>query len=63
MGIFLLCLALLALYFLPTIIAISRGHRQQNSIAALNTFLGWTFIGWVVCLAMSVSHIEKSDKF
>ncbi len=35
----------IALYFLPTIIAIGRGHRQQNSIAALNTFLGWTFIG------------------
>jgi hypothetical protein len=24
-----------------------------GSVAVINTFLGWTFIGWVVALAMA----------
>ena len=45
----------IALYFLPTFIAHQRHHHQFTSILVLNIFLGWTFIGWVVCLAMSLS--------
>ena len=45
----------IALYFLPTFIAHRRHHHQFTSILVLNIFLGWTFIGWVVCLAMSLS--------
>ena len=40
-----------AIYFLPTIIACRRGHRQVAPIAIINTFLGWTLIGFVVALA------------
>jgi len=48
-------LALLSLYFLPTIIALLR--RQPNTLAIflLNFFLGWSFVGWVVALVWSVT--------
>ena len=57
----LLVLVLLAgLYFLPFLIATQRKHHQQNSILILNLFLGWTFIGWVIALAMAVSHTDAA---
>ena len=46
----------LALYFLPTIIALLRGHRNALAIFLLNFFLGWTFIGWVVALVWSATR-------
>ena len=56
----LLGLAALALYFLPLIVAHRRKHPQENSIALLNIFLGWTFVGWVIALVWSVSEPRKS---
>jgi hypothetical protein len=53
-GIILFILSL-ALYFLPTIIAIVRKKRNALAIFLLNFFLGWTFIGWVVSLVWSVT--------
>ncbi len=52
---------ILATYFAPTIIASARQHPQFGSILVINLFLGWTFIGWVVALAMSVSSIKTSS--
>jgi hypothetical protein len=46
-----------ALYFVPSIIAAARGHHQLGPILVINFLLGWTFLGWVVALAWSVSHI------
>ena len=43
------------LYFLPWIIALIRGKRDTLGIFLLNFFLGWTFIGWVVCLIWALS--------
>jgi len=42
---------LFVLYFLPTIIGGYRRIRRQSQLIIINLFLGWTFIGWVVCLA------------
>jgi hypothetical protein len=39
------------IYFAPTINA--RHKRNYAAILALNFFLGWTFVGWVVALAWS----------
>lgn len=57
-------LALIALYFLPTIIAAANHHRKRDSIIVINLFLGWTLIGWVVSLAMSVdqSNWQKTSR-
>ena len=45
----------IALYFCPTIIAVSRDHTNKTSIIVLNLFLGWTVIGWVGALVWAYS--------
>lgn len=53
-------LILAALYFIPTIIAGFRKLPSAGSVAVVNLFLGWTFIGWVVALAMAVAGNRTS---
>jgi T4 superinfection immunity protein len=48
-------LIILALYFLPWIIAMVGKHRQVGPIFIINLFLGWTLIGWVGALAWSAA--------
>ncbi|HEX78880.1 MAG TPA: superinfection immunity protein [Dehalococcoidia bacterium] len=48
-------LLLLALYFLPTIIALVAKKRNTLAIFLLNFFLGWSFFGWVVALVWSAT--------
>ncbi len=48
-------------YFVPVLVAWSRGHHQIGPIAVINTFLGWTFIGWVVALAMACSAVRPRE--
>jgi len=49
-----------ALYFVPMGVAIARKHRNTGAIVALNLFLGWTMVGWVLALvwALMVPHKE-----
>lgn len=54
--------ALIALYFLPSIIAGKRGHRNGAAIGIVNLFLGWTLIGWVVALAWAVYEERPATK-
>jgi hypothetical protein len=42
----------LLLYPLPAIIGWRK--RDRWAIAALNLFLGWTFIGWVIALVWAL---------
>ncbi|MBJ3784102.1 superinfection immunity protein [Devosia sediminis] len=42
--------ALIVLYFVPSIIAFRRRHRNRWAIFALNLVLGWSFLGWVASL-------------
>ena len=44
---------LIGLYFVPTIVAISRKVSDQGSVFVINLFLGWTLVGWVVALALA----------
>jgi len=44
---------MLVIYFIPTFCASDK--KNFNSIAMLNLFLGWTFIGWVVALVWGLS--------
>ena len=52
----LLLLIGLGLYFLPTIVAVWRIKRNTASIATVNLFLGWSFVGWVVALAWAFAE-------
>jgi len=45
---------LMALYFLPTIVAAHRGH-EVTGILLLNLFLGWTVIGWMAMLVWALA--------
>ena len=49
----------MVLYFVPTIVAAKRGHHNVGTIIVINVLLGWTFIGWVVALAWSVSEVRR----
>ncbi len=42
-------------YFIPSFVAIARQHPSTTAIFALNLFLGWSFIGWVVALVWSLT--------
>lgn len=42
-------------YLFPALVASMRKHNNANSIFIVNLFFGWTFIGWVIALAMAVS--------
>ena len=49
-----LAVVALALYFVPSFIAVNKNKRNKNAIFALNLLLGWTFVGWVVALVWSL---------
>ena len=56
----LMCLSLvvgLLVYFLPSIIALARGHQNALAIFVLNLLLGWTFLGWVAALVWSLTAV------
>lgn len=46
----------IALYFLPTIVAAKRGHNNTDPIFILNLTLGWTGIGWLLAFMWSFSY-------
>ena len=55
MEVIILALAV-AVYFLPSIIALKRDHRNAMVILCLNIFLGWTFLGWIASLVWSLTN-------
>jgi hypothetical protein len=55
--IFLLFLA--AVYFWPT--AVAYETPQRGFVFVLNLFLGWTFIGWVIALALAYKYSSEHN--
>lgn len=49
-----LMLSILAMYCLPSIIAIMRQHPQKWLLVALNVFAGWTGLFWIGLLIWSL---------
>ena len=43
-------LILVAIYFIPFLIALGRGIKNKVSVFFLNLFLGWTVVGYLVLL-------------
>jgi ABC-type sugar transport system permease subunit len=53
--IFAVVITLLSLfYFLPFAIAFNRKRVNTGAIFALNLFLGWSLIGWVIALVWAL---------
>lgn len=49
----LLALGAYFVYFFPVTVAVIRSVPNTGSVFVINLLLGWTFIGWVVALAMA----------
>ncbi len=45
----------LAIYFVPTVVASLRNHRNVLAIAIVNLLFGWSCIGWVVALIWALA--------
>lgn len=43
-------IVMLALYFVPTFVALAGEKQNATAIIILNIFMGWTLIGWVLAL-------------
>jgi hypothetical protein len=50
-----LAIALVLVYFVPTIIASRARKRNLTAIAALNILAGWTVIGWIIALVWALT--------
>lgn len=48
----------LCLYFLPSFIAYRRKHLNLGAVFVANLFLGWTFLGWVLCLVWALMRTQ-----
>lgn len=51
---------LFGMFFLPTIIAVARGHNTL-AIFLLNFFFGWTVIGWFWALIWAVTDRPRVE--
>ena len=47
------------LYWVPAVVAYWRHHHNRLAILVLNTFLGWTFLGWVAALIWAATRVER----
>lgn len=51
----------LTFYFLPTLLAFVREHRNLTPILIINLTLGFLFLGWVVAIAWAFSsHVSET---
>jgi hypothetical protein len=48
------------IYFAPTILAVSRGAPNATSVFTVNPLWGWTVVGWLAALFMSMKMDERS---
>lgn len=48
------------MYWLPSIIALFRGHQNKLAIILINLFFGWTFLGWIGTLIWSFIDPSKT---
>lgn len=47
-------------YWLPSIVAYLRLKCHIGQVIVVNAFLGWTFVGWVIALAMAFGATETT---
>ena len=51
----------LAVYFLPTFIALVRDHHNKVAIIVTNLLLGWTGAVWLVALIWSFTNQKETS--
>lgn len=55
----LLTFLVLAIYFLPSLVATLRKHHQAGAIFVLNLLLGWTLLGWIIALVWAATAVRR----
>ena len=50
-----------ALYLLPSFLAFKRETKKRWRILGINLFLGWTLIGWIVAMVMTLRYEPPGD--
>lgn len=53
---------LFVMYWLPTLIAVVRRTPSALGVAAINFFLGWTVIGWIVALIFALAAYPAQER-
>ncbi len=46
----------LAVYIVPSAVALKRQHPNSMAIVAVNILLGWTVLGWIGALVWSLTR-------
>lgn len=49
-------------YLVPSVMAASRRHRHIGPIIALNIFLGWTIIGWMIAFGWALMNSARKPQ-
>lgn len=63
MGLLLLATVVVCAYFIPTAIAVKRGHPNCLPIVLINIFAGWIYgIGWLVAIVWACSAIDRNKQ-
>jgi hypothetical protein len=57
---FLACVFVFLVYWLPTIVAYQKNSPYDAFVAVLNLIVGWTVVGWVACF-VGVLLMRKTD--
>lgn len=52
--------AAIVMYLAPGFIASGRKVKNEGTVWILNLFLGWTFIGWVISLALAFAEKREA---
>lgn len=55
-----LIVLLVAFYFLPSVIAVNRKHKNRTPIILVNLFFGWFLLGWIVALIWAFTANTES---
>jgi hypothetical protein len=55
-----LIILLVAFYFLPSVIAVQRKHRNRIPIILVNVFFGWFVVGWIAALVWAFTANQET---
>jgi hypothetical protein len=55
-------IALLGLYFLPSIIAAAKEKRNSRAIFFVDLLFGWTVIGWIVVMVWALTNDASASQ-
>jgi len=51
---------IVAVYFLPSLVALGRRNPDITSVFLINLWLGWTVIGWITAIGWALDRKSQS---